>query len=120
MSAFDAIIERRIRAAQEAGLFDDLPGKGKPLPDLHRERPAGWWAARVAKRERSILWAEDLDRELRAGRARLWGLATEAAVRDGVGELNARIDAYNRVTTWQPRPRLAVDEIVDRWRRYQG
>lgn len=30
-SAIQAIVEERIRRAQEEGLFDDLPGKGKPL-----------------------------------------------------------------------------------------
>ena len=31
MSGFWRIAEERIREAQQAGLFDDLPGKGKPL-----------------------------------------------------------------------------------------
>lgn len=31
MSAFWRIAEERIREAQRAGAFDDLPGKGKPL-----------------------------------------------------------------------------------------
>ena len=32
MSYFWRIAEERIREAQRAGAFDDLPGKGKPLP----------------------------------------------------------------------------------------
>jgi hypothetical protein len=31
MGFFDAIVEERIRAAQQEGAFDNLPGKGKPL-----------------------------------------------------------------------------------------
>jgi hypothetical protein len=31
MGLFDAIVEERIRAAQQEGAFDNLPGKGKPL-----------------------------------------------------------------------------------------
>ena len=31
MSHFWGIAEERIREAQQAGVFDDLPGKGKPL-----------------------------------------------------------------------------------------
>lgn len=31
MEFFDRIVEERIRAAQEEGAFDNLPGKGKPL-----------------------------------------------------------------------------------------
>ena len=31
MGLFDAIVEERIRTAQQEGAFDNLPGKGKPL-----------------------------------------------------------------------------------------
>ncbi len=31
MGLFDRIVEERIQQAQKEGLFDDLPGKGKPL-----------------------------------------------------------------------------------------
>jgi hypothetical protein len=31
MEFFSRIVEERIRAAQEEGVFDDLPGKGQPL-----------------------------------------------------------------------------------------
>ena len=31
MGIFDRIAEQRIREAQEQGLFDNLPGKGRPL-----------------------------------------------------------------------------------------
>ncbi|MEM8707511.1 MAG: DnaJ family domain-containing protein [Actinomycetota bacterium] len=58
MSAFESIVERRIRAAQEAGLFDDLDGAGEPIADIDRMRPPGWWATRLAARERSKLRAE--------------------------------------------------------------
>ena len=31
LSFFSRVVEERIRAAQQAGEFDDLPGRGKPL-----------------------------------------------------------------------------------------
>ena len=31
MGLFDRIVEERIRAAQQDGAFDNLPGRGKPL-----------------------------------------------------------------------------------------
>ena len=31
MALFDKIVEERIRAAQQEGAFDNLPGRGKPL-----------------------------------------------------------------------------------------
>ena len=44
MGLFDAIVEKRIRAAQEEGAFDNLPGKGKPLNLLT------WRVVRLAKK----------------------------------------------------------------------
>lgn len=46
-----SIAERRIAEGREAGLFDDLPGRGEPIADLDVERPPGWWAMRFAQRE---------------------------------------------------------------------
>ncbi len=116
MNIFESIADRRIEAAREAGLFDNLPGHGKPIADLDRERPAGWWAARVAKRERSLMAAEDLDREVRAAMPIISRLETEAEVRSELDQLNSRIDHYNRVTTVDTRPRLDVEHVVGRWR----
>jgi hypothetical protein len=61
MDIIDSIADRRIRAGRAAGLFDDLPLAGKPIPDLDRERPPGWWATRLVEQERSKLRAEGLD-----------------------------------------------------------
>lgn len=115
MNVFESIADRRIRAARKAGLFDDLPGAGKPIPDLGRERPPGWWAARVVRQERSKMKAEDLDRELRAAMPHLWRLDTEGAVGAQVDELNERIDEYNRSTTWERRTRLDRRAVLAQW-----
>lgn len=116
MNIFESIADRRIEAAREAGLFDNLAGHGKPIPDLDRERPAGWWAARLAKRERSLLAAEDLEREIRAAMPVIWRLRSEREVLAEAERLNRRIDDYNRVTAVESRPRLDVEQIVVRWR----
>jgi hypothetical protein len=112
----ESIADRRIRAAREAGMFDNLPGAGKPIPDLGRERPPGWWGARLVKRERSIMKAEQLDRQVRSAMPQLWRLPSEAEVRAKIRELNQAIDAYNEVTTWERRDRLSPDELVGSWR----
>lgn len=36
----------------EAGEFDDLPGAGKPIPDLDRPYDPEWWARKLIERER--------------------------------------------------------------------
>jgi hypothetical protein len=117
MDVFESIADRRIRAAREAGLFDNLPGAGKPIPDLGRERPAGWWVDRLVRRERSMQKAEDLERTIRTSMPAIWRMANEADVRDALRQLNERIDAYNRVTTLERRQALVENELVEQWRR---
>jgi len=58
MDFIEAIVDRRIREARAAGLFDNLTGRGKPIPDIDSERPPGWFAARLVKQERDLLRAE--------------------------------------------------------------
>ncbi len=116
MNIFETIAERRIRAAREAGFFDNLPGAGKPIPDLDHERPPGWWATRLVRRERSMMRFEDLNVEIRSAMPDIWRLDSEGAVRDRVDELNNKITEYNRATTWDRRDPLDVDQIVEQWR----
>lgn len=62
------IVERRIQEAQEQGLFDDLPGKGRPL-DLGESPFAkpGWRLAHgILKTAGFTLYWIELDRTIRA------------------------------------------------------
>ncbi len=115
MNIFESIADRRIQAARAAGMFDNLPGAGKPIPDLDQQLPPGWWATRLVRRERSMFRAEELDREVRAAKPGLWRLESEALVRAKVNELNHSIDEYNRVTTWEKRARIDEDHVVGQW-----
>ncbi len=117
MGAFEEIADRRIRAGYEAGLFDGLDGTGEPIRDIDRVRPPGWWAIRLAGRERSKLRAEDLTAEVAAAMPGLWREPTEDAVRRRVDQLNARIETYNAGTSWERHDRLDVVDVVDQWRR---
>lgn len=120
MGIFELIADRRIRQAQTAGLFDNLPGAGKPIPDIDSERPPGWWAARLVKRERSMMRAEDLQQEIQAARSQFWRAGSEERLLAQVDELNESIDEYNRTTTWEPRDRLDRDEILHQWRGFMS
>jgi len=112
-----AISERRVDEAREDGLFDDLPLHGKPIPDLDRQRRPGWWAERFVASERNKVTALQLEAELRAAMPSLWRLGTEQEVDDRLVELNAKIAAYNAVTTLAPMSALDLDETLMTWRR---
>lgn len=54
MADFDptaSLAEQRIKRAMEDGAFDDLPGKGEPLPDLDGTYDPKWWVKKFIERE---------------------------------------------------------------------
>ncbi len=116
---FESIADRRIREARAAGLFDDLPGAGKPLPDLDRERASGWWAARVVALERDKARHEDLTVRMGSETARLWRLETEAELLDRVEALNRLLAEYNRTTSFVDHRLLEPEAMVHSWRSSQ-
>lgn len=115
MNLFESISDRRIGEARRAGYFDDLPGKGKPIADLGRERPPGWWAMRVVRTERAKMRFEDLKAEIDRSMPALWRLPSEDQVVARVDELNQAISAHNAVTTYHRLSLLSNEDTVRRW-----
>ncbi len=118
-------VEEQIRRAQRDGLFDDLPGKGKPLEDLNEVYDPGWWAAKLVQREEISLLppALELKRKVEREMQRIGKLTRERDVRRALDELNAEIVRINSGVTTGPSTtiaRLDVDTIVERWRELQG
>lgn len=113
-------VERQIRAAQERGDFDNLPGAGKPLPD----RPGGAleWVAQKLRDENldaPLPPSLAIPKEIEALPATLRKLRTEREVRELIEDLNARIDAVHRNPPLGPPLRLGpldVDEVLVTWR----
>jgi len=118
-------IERQIREAQERGVFDDLPGAGKPLVGLDRPFTAERWAADWARREGGDLAAMlppllVLRRERAALVAALARVPSEVMLRELVADFNRRLlDQYRRPTGGPlvPVGLLDLDETLDTWRR---
>lgn len=115
-------MDRQIREAQERGDFDNLPGKGKPIPGRGQPDDELWWLKQYMAREqltfalpRSLqIRKEAEDIQTRVGRER-----RESEVRRIVGELNDRIRAETRTPTAGPPLRIGpldVDTIVEAWR----
>jgi hypothetical protein len=50
--AIQIVAENKIRAAIEAGEFDNLPGFGKPAAIFDEPYDPNWWIRRKLKRER--------------------------------------------------------------------
>ncbi len=119
----ETLVERRIRLAQERGEFDDLPGKGKPLPGLDGPDDEDWWVKGYLRREG--LSAEpllptplQLRREIERLPDTVSGLPDERTVRVVVRELNRRIAEWVRAPVGPAVPvaPVDVDAVVARWR----
>ena len=114
---FESFVEQQIREAQENGVFDHLPGAGKPLPDLDDPPDPMWWVKRKLREEKLSFLPDalqirvDLDRALEA--------RTEPELRQALTDLNQRISRLNSRVIEGPPTTLApieVEEIVRRWR----
>jgi hypothetical protein len=114
-------VERQIREAQERGDFDDLPGRGKPIPDLHQPHDELWWVKRKLRDEHVVGAPPSIAvrRELERTREQLSRTRSEATVRELVAAINARIRHVNATATAGPSTALVpldVEAEVARWR----
>lgn len=117
------LIDQQIRAAQERGEFDDLPGFGKPLADGAAPYRPDWWLHQVVEREGAgahvvplPLALRKLADELTAGAEKL---RTEREVRAAVADYTERAVKARmlpQVGWGVVLPELDADEIVAAWR----
>jgi hypothetical protein len=113
-------VDQQIRVAMARGDFDDLPGKGKPLPDLGDSHDPNWWVKKLVERENVAivppsvqLRREDADLD-----ARLDTLTREPDVRREVEDFNARVIAARyRLPEGPPLVTMPrdVDETLAAW-----
>lgn len=120
---FESVVEKAIREAQDRGEFDNLPGKGKPLPDLSGPYDELWWVRDYVRRDG--LTTDDLLPEPIRLRKQLdsidddvASLETEHAVRDHVAELNRQIRRARIAPTGPPilLPTADAERVVECWR----
>jgi Domain of unknown function (DUF1992) len=121
-TSWETWIEAQIRVAREQGAFDNLPGAGKPLPNLGQEDELVRWVRQLAQREQisilppSLELLSKVEKELAA----IEKVHDEATVRHRVAALNVEIAKVNATVTAGPPTRLStlnVDKVVARWRR---
>jgi Domain of unknown function (DUF1992) len=121
-------IDQQIADAERRGLFDDLPGAGKPL----NLKPAGGdygdaWVRDYALRE-GVQPEEFLPTPLRLRREierlteAVGGFRSEAEIREVAGDINRRIVEWRRIPVGPPiHVRLVnADDLVARWRAAQA
>jgi hypothetical protein len=120
---FETWVEKQIREAAERGEFDNLPGAGKPIPDLDKPYDEMWWIKQKVRREGLSLEAAlptplQLRKEIDRLPDTVRDLPSEQAVRDVVDELNLRIVDWLRAPSGPRVPvgRVNVENVVAQWR----
>jgi hypothetical protein len=118
---WDSLAEQRIREAQAAGEFDNLPGFGCPIPGLDQPHDELWWVKEKLKREQlsSLPPALEIRLDVERTLATIATLATEEQARALAAALNERIRRVSLGPVWGPPVDVApldVDEVVASWR----
>lgn len=121
--SFESWIDKQIRDAEARGEFTDLPGAGKPLPNLHRSDGELWWIKEKMKSEgfptdALLPTSLKLRKEIDQLPDKIRNLHAEQEVRDAVVDLNQRIMQHLRAPSG---PQVAVypvdvDEAITQWR----
>ncbi|GAA2889829.1 DUF1992 domain-containing protein [Pseudonocardia halophobica] len=122
---YESAVEKAIREAVERGEFDDLPGKGRPLPNL-ADADENWWIKGYLRREgvpsdALLPTPVQLRKEVERLPETVRDLPTEQAVRDLVAELNTRIATCLRAPDGPRLPlrRADPDAVAEAWRAHR-
>ncbi|EST21146.1 hypothetical protein N566_27700 [Streptomycetaceae bacterium MP113-05] len=118
---FESWVDRQIREATERGVFENLPGAGKPLPGEGEPYDELWWVKDKMRREGvsylppSLALRKEADEEYAAAlRAR-----TEDEVRRLTAVLNEKLRGAVRANLAGPAVDLApydAERVVEEWR----
>ena len=118
---FETWADRQIREAAERGEFEDLPGAGRPLPDLDEPYDELWWVRKKMSREGlsclppALALRKEAEDALGAARR----APSEARVRRILEEVDEKIRAALRRPPPGPPLNLRpfdVERVVREWR----
>ena len=121
-ATWESWIDRQVRRAREHGAFDDLPGAGRPIPELDKPFDQQWWVRDKLRREDlsymspSVALRKEAHDALQAARQ----AGSEAEVRRIVADINEKIREANRKGIRGPSLMLMpydVERVVRAWKR---
>jgi DnaJ homologue, subfamily C, member 28, conserved domain len=120
--SFRSWIDQQIEDAADRGLFDDLPGAGKPLPKRDEDAAQAWLREYLRREGLSTQDVLPTPLKLRKEHEVLAEMApalpSEDDVRNAVADLNARITDWRRFPLDSPIfvPLVDEDQMVSLWR----
>ena len=115
-------VDLQVQRAIERGEFDNLPGMGKPIPDLDTTHDPDWWLKRFIEREQ-VTGVLPAALALRVEDAELDDVldteSSERRVRERLDDFNARVVSARRQLQGGPpviTPTRDVEAEVAAWR----
>jgi hypothetical protein len=119
--SWETYLEFQLRRAREEGQFDNLPGAGKPIPNLDQHYDENWWLREWMRRENLSALPDTLRlrKELSDEIERLWRIPSESQAAETIDAINARIRRLNSTPLDGPPLNLSVlnkAETLERWR----
>ena len=121
---FGSWVDQQIDEANKKGEFDDLPGKGKPLPGVDGHYAEDWWIKDKLQREKLDVTPETIvsRRRVEEWMETYLNLPSETAVKTQASQLNERIEAANKTDLGPllPQALLDVDTLVAAWKSHQS
>jgi hypothetical protein len=119
--SFESWIDKKIREAADRGEFHDLPGAGKPIPDLDKPYDDAWWIKEKLRRENLSYLppAAALRKKAEEALAEASQAKSERQVREIVTALNEKIlEAIRKPPSGPPVDMVPfdVERVVRDWR----
>lgn len=118
---WESFVERRIREAQAAGAFDNVPGHGRPIPGIDEPLEDDWWVKQKLREEGVNVLPPILEARLDRERTleSLAAIRTESEVRRVLAALNDRLLKALKSPAAGPSagvPPVDIDATIERWR----
>jgi Domain of unknown function (DUF1992) len=119
--SFESWIDKKIREAADRGEFNDLPGAGKPIPDLDKPYDDAWWIKEKLRRDNLSYLppAAALRKKAEEALAEASQAKSERQVREIVTALNEKIlEAIRKPPSGPPVDMVPfdVERVVRDWR----
>lgn len=110
-------VERRIQQAMAEGLFDNLTGKGKPLPGLDEPYDEAWWVKQLGRREKFCTLEMELRIKIEILREKASQEKDPIKLRSLLEELNRLIVRLNKLGPTVVTSAYAVVDVEETLRR---
>ena len=109
-TSWETWIDVQVRVAREQGAFDNLPGAGKPLPNLDQEYDPLWWVKQLIQREQVSILPPSLEllRKVEKELAAIEKLDDEATVRRRVAAHSTSRSPRSTRPCWRGRRRASA------------